>query len=51
MDKFETWLYTIDKFGYMRKKYQEYTSRGTTIIPEFTEDLKYTQKQKIKTDN
>lgn len=51
MDKFETWLYTIDKFGYMRKKYQEYTSRGTTIIPEFTEDLKYTPKQKIKTDN
>lgn len=51
MDKFETWLYTIDKFGYMRKKYQEYTSRGTTIIPEFTEDLKYTPKLKIKTDN
>ena len=51
MDKFETWLYTIDKFGYMRKKYQEYTSRGTTIIPEFTENLKYTPKLKIKTDN
>ena len=51
MDKFETWLYTIDKLGYMRKKYQEYISRGTTIIPEFTEDLKYTPKQKIKTDN
>ena len=51
MDKFETWLYTIDKFGFIRKKYPEYTSRGTTIIPEFEEDLKYTPKIKIKTDN
>lgn len=51
MDKFETWLYTIDKFGFKRKKYPEYTSRGTTIIPEFTDDLSYTPKQKIKTDN
>ena len=50
MDKYETWLYTFDKEGYRRKKYHEYTSRGTTIIPEFESDLKYTPKQKIKTD-
>lgn len=51
MDRYETWLYTIDKLGFMRKKYPEYTSRGSTIIPEFTEDLKYTPKTKVKTDN
>ena len=51
MEKFETWLYTFDKFGYRRKKYHEYTSRGTTIIPELEEELKYTPKQKVKIDN
>lgn len=51
MDKFETWLYTFNKEGYRRKKYHEYTSRGTTIIPELEEELKYTPKQKVKTDN
>ena len=51
MENFESWLYTLDKNGFTRKKYHEYTSRGTTIIPELEEQLKYTQKQKIKTDN
>ena len=51
MQEFSTWLYTIDKNGFTRKKYHEYTSRGTTIIPELEEDLSYTPKQKVKTDN
>ena len=51
MQEFESWLYTIDKNGFTRKKYQEYTSRGTTIIPEFEDQLRYTPKQKVKTDN
>ena len=51
MDNYETWLYTFNKDGYTRKKYDEYTSRGSTIIPEFESDLKYTPKQKIKIDN
>ena len=50
MEKFETWTYTFDKIGFIRKKYEEYTSRGTTIIPELEEELKYSSKQKIKTD-
>lgn len=51
MENFESWLYTLDKNGFTRKKYHEYTSRGTTIIPELEEQLKYTPKQKVKTDN
>ena len=51
MDKFESWVYTLDKNGFKRKKYDEYTSRGTTIIPELEEQLRYTPKQKIKTGN
>ena len=46
MENFETWLYTFNKIGYKRKKYNEYTSRGTTIIKEFTDEIKY--KEKIK---
>lgn len=51
MENFESWLYTLDKNGFTRKKYHEYTSRGTTIIPELEEQLRYTPKQKVKTDN
>ena len=51
MNKFESWVYTLDKNGFTRKKYDEYTSRGTTIIPELEEQLRYTPKQKVKTDN
>ena len=51
MQKFESWVYTLDKNGFTRKKYDEYTSRGTTIIPELEEQLRYTPKQKIKTGN
>lgn len=51
MENFESWLYTLDKNGFTRKKYHEYSSRGTTIIPELEEQLSYTPKQKVKTEN
>ncbi len=49
MSRFETYVYQITKDGYTRKKYDEYTSRGTTIIPELEEEL--IQKQKVKTSD
>ena len=51
MKNFESWAYLLDKNGYKRKKYDEYSSRGTTIIPELEEQLSYTPKQKVKTEN
>lgn len=51
MDNFETWLYTLEPTGFKRKKYDEYTARGTTIIPELEEQLQYSPKQKIKTSD
>ena len=39
MEAFESWMYQIDKNGFTRKKYDEYTARGSTIIPELQEKL------------
>lgn len=47
MEAFESWMYQIDKNGFTRKKYDEYTARGSTIIPELQEKLP--QKQYKKT--
>ena len=47
MEAFESWMYQIDKNVFTRKKYDEYTARGSTIIPELQEKLP--QKQYKKT--
>ena len=39
MEAFESWMYQIDKNGFTRKKYDQYTARGSTIIPELQEKL------------
>ena len=49
MEVFESWVYQIDKNGFTRKKYDEYTARGSTIIPELQEKLPH--KQYKKTSN
>lgn len=48
MDNMETWVYQIDPNGYKRRKYDEYTSRGSTIIPDLEEQLEEKAKQKVK---
>lgn len=40
MTRFQTVVYEIKKDGYDTCKYEEYTSRGDTIIPEIEEKLK-----------
>lgn len=49
MDNQDTWVYKIDATGFKRKKYDEYTSRGSTIIPDLEIELQDKPKQKIKT--
>lgn len=43
---FKSTLYKIKKDSIETKEYDEYTSRGTRIIPELTEELKTFQKKK-----
>ena len=43
---FKSTLYKIKKDSIETKEYDEYTSRGTRIIPELTEELKTYQKKK-----
>ena len=48
MANFEDMVYYIDKNGFKRRKFDEYTSRGTTIIPELEQTLSEKPKQKEK---
>ena len=48
MTNFEDMVYYIDKNGFKRRKFDEYTSRGTTIIPELEQTLAKKPKQKEK---
>ena len=50
MDSFNTTAYQIDQNGFTHKKYNQYTSRGSTIMPEIETYFKNQEpnKQKIK---
>lgn len=55
MDSFQTTVYKLEPTGFIRKKFEKYTSRGTTIMPEIFQefdkrDQEKKQKEKLLTN-